>query len=220
MCGRFAQFNPVDVLKARFGIEAVTCDITPSYNIAPSKEVLALINHQGLRLGKLTWGFSLFRKEMGKKSGLIINARAETLHEKKTFAEALKKRRCLIMADGFYEWGNEAGKKIPYYFHLKDRAPFAFAGLWYVEKPRDGIPQSSCVIITRKAEGAISDIHHRMPAIIDMDHVRKWLSDDRTGHSCDTILQEHCVTDLAFRRVSELVNRASFDSPACIEELN
>jgi putative SOS response-associated peptidase YedK len=116
MCGRFAQFNPLDILKARFEIETVTAIPAPSYNIAPTREVPVLIDHQGLRLGIMKWGFTFSHAPKDRKPGLIINARAETLGEKKTFREAFARRRCLILADGFYEWKQEGKTKIPFYF--------------------------------------------------------------------------------------------------------
>ena len=168
MCGRFAQFNPLDILKARFEIETVTAVPAPSYNIAPTREVPVLIDHQGLRLGTLPWGFTFSHAPKGKKPGLIINARAETLSEKKTFREAVERRRCLILADGFYEWKQEGKTKIPWYFFLPDRQPFAFAGLWQTIHKEDGSSTGACVIITRNADGPIRAIHDRMPAIVAM----------------------------------------------------
>lgn len=217
MCGRFAQFNPLDILKARFEIETVTAIPAPSYNIAPTREVPVLIDHQGLRLGTLPWGFTFSHAPKGKKPGLIINGRAETLSEKKTFREALERRRCLILADGFYEWKQEGKTKIPWYFFLPDRQPFAFAGLWQTIHKEDGSSTGACVIITRSADGPIRAIHDRMPAIVAMDRIRNWLAQDSNGLATpEQILAEGCVTDLHGHPVSALVNRAGFDGPQCL----
>ena len=220
MCGRFAQFNPLDILKARFEIETVTAIPAQSYNIAPTREVPVLIDHQGLRLGTLPWGFTFSQAPKGKKPGLVINARAETLSEKKTFREAFERRRCLILADGFYEWKQEGKTKIPWYFFLPDRQPFAFAGLWQTIHKEDGSPTGACVIITRSAEGPIRAIHERMPAIVAMDKVRDWLGkDSKNVATPEQILAEGCITDLQYHPVSPLMNRAGFDGPQCVEDV-
>lgn len=189
----------------------------PSYNIAPSRNVPVLIDHQGLRLGTLPWGFTFSHAPKGKKPGLIINARAETLSEKKTFREAFERRRCLILADGFYEWKQEGKTKIPWYFFVPDRQPFAFAGLWQPIPREDGSSTGACVIITRNAQGSIRAIHDRMPAIVAMDRIRDWLAQDSNGLATpEQILAEGCVTDLQCHPVSALVNRAGFDGPQCL----
>jgi putative SOS response-associated peptidase YedK len=220
MCGRFAQFNPLDILKARFEIETVTAIPAPSYNIAPTREVPVLIDHQGLRLGIMKWGFTFSHAPKDRKPGLIINARAETLGEKKTFREAFARRRCLILADGFYEWKQEGKTKIPFYFSLPDRQPFAFAGLWQTIQKEDGSSTGACVIITRNAEGPIRAVHDRMPAIVDMDRIRDWLAQGSTDQAMhEQILADGCITDLHSHPVSPLVNSAGFDSPQCIEDI-
>ncbi len=218
MCGRFAQFNPVDILKARFDIETIAGTVAPCYNIAPGREVAVLAQHQGLRLGTLSWGFTAHDTVKDRKPGLLINARAETLMERRTFKEAFLRRRCLIVADGFYEWKKEGKARIPYYFHLPDYQPFAFAGLWDTFHEKDGSTRKACVIITRSAEGPIRDVHHRMPAIVSMDRLKPWLSADSGAPAFhEKILSDHCVTDLQYHRVSSQVNAALFDSPLCIE---
>lgn len=220
MCGRFAQFSPKDILNAQFEIDALTCTVTPSYNIAPTREVLALIHHGELRLGTLRWGLLPFwMKDQGNKTG-IINARSETLSEKPVFRQALLKRRCLILADGYYEWAKEGKRSLPYFVYLPTKEPFGFAGLWESWSDADGGKHSSCAIITRESEGELRAIHTRMPVILNRDGRGIWLNSDiRDGALLQDALMEKGLVNFDFHRVSERVNAVSFDGPECIEKI-
>lgn len=221
MCGRFAQFSPIDVLKAQFVIETVVCNVIPDYNITPSQEVLSIVRRGGLRLGALRWGLvPPWMKEKGKSRG-IINARSESLAEKPLFAKALAHKRCLIPADGYYEWGIMEGKKMPYYFYLPSKKPFGFAGIWDSFHDNNGNKHSSCAIITREAEGALCEIHSRMPVILDGQGMDVWLDSEMTNEKqLQGILADHSICDLSFHRVTEKVNSASFNEPGCVEKVS
>lgn len=220
MCGRFAQFSPIDLLKAQFAIDIVTCDVRPSYNITPSQEIVSIVRKNGLRLGILTWGLVPgWIKEEGKSRG-IINARAETLAEKPSFRRALTHKRCLIPADGYFEWGECDGKKVPYFFYLPSKKPFGFAGIWDSYHDDQGKRHSSCAIITREARGSLHDIHSRMPVILDGQGIEGWLDSGMTERKqLLSILERRSICDLSFHRVTDRMNSASFNEPACVEKV-
>ncbi|MGH8646969.1 MAG: SOS response-associated peptidase [Gammaproteobacteria bacterium] len=173
MCGRFARFSPVQKFAKLFGVQA-GFGLIPRYNVAPTQAALAARNTpQGRReLVTLHWGLIPFwAKE--RKTG-IINARAETVATKPSFQQAFRQRRCLIAADGFYEWKRVDGRKQPYYIGLKDRQPFAFAGLWeHWEGGWEII--DSCTIIVTQANKQVGAIHDRMPVILDPEDYELWL---------------------------------------------
>jgi len=220
MCGRFAQHSSISVLKKTFHIDTVTCDIKPNYNIAPTHPVLSIIYHNGNRLGKLHWGLvPSWSKDLSKAAGLI-NARAETLDKRPSFRQAFKQRRCLIIADGFYEWKKENNVKQPWYFALPSGDPFAFAGLWETWKHNDGSAYHSCAIITTGASESVSKIHNRMPAILLPDARNAWL--DPTIHDSNKlkkILMEGCLHDVQGFPVSKRIDSATNNDAACMEPI-
>ena len=131
MCGRFVGYRNLDELKEIFPIDRSACEVTANYNVAPSQEILAIFNHQGQNwLDKFHWGLVPFWAKDPSIGNRMINARAETVAEKPSFKNAFKNRRCLIIADGFYEWKGAKGQKQPLFITLPNRKPFAFAGLW------------------------------------------------------------------------------------------
>jgi putative SOS response-associated peptidase YedK len=150
----------------------------------------------------------------------MINARAETVAVKPGFREAFKKRRCLIPADGFYEWKKINGQKQPLFITLSDQSPFAFAGLWetWTAKQNPAAPYRSCTIITRAAAGRMQTIHHRMPVILHPQAYAAWLDSATTQpEPLQQILQAHAVTDLHFRPVSRQVNAVRTNDPSNIK---
>lgn len=180
MCGRFTLFSEPGDLARLFAVDEVRTDpMPPRYNIAPTQEVYAVAEHPegARRLGTLRWGFvPHWAKEA--RSG-PINARAETLREKPMFRDSFVKRRCIIPADGFYEWREDpqTGAKLPHYARRSDHTPLAFAGLWSVWYPDDDErePLRTCVIITTDAIGSLKEIHPRMPAMLPPDAWDVWL---------------------------------------------
>ena len=178
MCGRFTLFSTYETLIKRFGIEAAIAeeDYEVSYNIAPSQQVLAVINDGSKnRLGYLRWGFipSWAKDEsIGYK---MINARAESLSEKRSFKNAYQKHRCLIVANAFYEWRKAGEEKRPFCIKLKSDEPFGFAGLWESWRAQEGKLVHSCTIITTKANEAVSAVHERMPVILKQEDEKLWL---------------------------------------------
>ena len=217
MCGRFVQFSSLRTLETQFPIDSIAGEVVASYNIAPTQEVLAIIHQNGRRLEKLRWGLvPSWSKDISGASRLI-NARAETAAQKPSFRAAFKRRRCLIMADGFYEWQGKKGSKQPYFFTLPSSRPFAFGGLWETWKSNDAADDDpvykSCTILTTAASESLRGVHHRMPVILQPEAYEDWL--DPEIHDTDrlaAVLQNHRVRRMQYYPVSKLVNRVQNNS--------
>src|SRR5215470_10325551 len=176
MCGRYTLNRSAKELLERFAVQQVLFPVAARYNIAPSQEVAVVLNDKDTRcLEQLKWGLIPFWVKDLKKTKPLINARAESLAEKPSFKQALARRRCLIPADGFYEWKSEAATRTPMYIQMRDHRLFAFAGLWEEWKAPDGTPLRTCAIITVPANRIMSDIHERMPAILQAGEEALWL---------------------------------------------
>lgn len=178
MCGRFTLFTDIEEIKERFNIQgSFDEEYQFSYNIAPSQSVLAVIN-DGIRnrLGYLRWGLIPFWAKDEKAGYKMINARAETIAEKASFRNAYKKKRCLIIADSFYEWKKTPERKIPMRIKLKNHAPFGMAGLWESWKSPEGISIYSCSVITTVPNELMTSIHDRMPVILKSEDEKDWLN--------------------------------------------
>ncbi|KOR78611.1 SOS response-associated peptidase [Peribacillus frigoritolerans] len=178
MCGRFTLFTDIEEIKERFDIQgSFHEEYQFSYNIAPSQSVLSVIN-DGVRnrLGYLRWGLIPFWAKDEKAGYKMINARAETIAEKASFRNAYKKKRCLIIADSFYEWKKTPERKIPMRIKLKNHAPFGMAGLWESWKSPEGISIYSCSVITTVPNELMTSIHDRMPVILKPEDEKDWLN--------------------------------------------
>jgi putative SOS response-associated peptidase YedK len=195
MCGRFSLNITLEQIQQHFPDDVVTCEIEPRPEVFPSQQVPTIIMHKSkMRLGLLTWG--LIPSWAKKKKGAgHINARTETLDQMPSFRESFKKRRCLIIADGFYEWKadpEKSNKKTRYYFQLPSKKPFAFAGLWDTWQKN----YYGCAIITRDAVGKVRNIHDRMPCVLKPDVYVDWLNPlNRDAHGFKEILTNHCFDD-------------------------
>jgi putative SOS response-associated peptidase YedK len=217
MCGRFAQFTVLENLQSRFPIDTVACEITPSYNVAPSQEILSIIRLEENRLLKLHWGIVPFWVKDIKKAAKPINARVETAAEKPSFKAAFRYRRCLILADGFYEWKKIGSRKQPWFLTLPEKRPFAFAGLWDAWTGDDGAVYHSCTILTTAASDSIREIHHRMPIVLNPDAFYEWLNPDNQDTSkLDNLLREQTVQKFIACPVSTYVNSPKNNDPKCI----
>lgn len=178
MCGRFTLFTDIEEIKERFDIQgSFDGEYQFSYNIAPSQSVLSVINDGARnRLGYLRWGLIPFWAKDEKVGYKMINARAETIAEKASFRNAYKKKRCLIIADSFYEWKKTPERKIPMRIKLKNHAPFGMAGLWESWKSPEGISIYSCSVITTVPNEIMTSIHDRMPVILKPEDEKDWLN--------------------------------------------
>jgi putative SOS response-associated peptidase YedK len=180
MCGRFAFYSPSEATAQLFGVQS-SYAVEARYNIAPTQFIAAI--RQGdddeRELSMLRWGLVPFWAKDPSIGNRMINARAETIAEKPSFRNAYRKRRCLVLADGFYEWHTEAGVKVPYFISLADGKPFAFAGLWenWQSKESDESLETT-TIITTAANDFLSRLHHRMPVVLQPDTATRWLDGD------------------------------------------
>ena len=180
MCGRFAFYSPTEATAALFGVRSVP-EVKPRYNIAPTQTIAAVrVSAEDSReLALLRWGLVPFWATDPSIGNRMINARAETVAEKPSFRAAYRKRRCLILADGFYEWRKEADGKTPYYITLASGEPFGFAGLWEDWHSKDtGEALQTTAIITTAANEFMTQIHHRMPVVLQKDAADRWLDGD------------------------------------------
>jgi putative SOS response-associated peptidase YedK len=179
MCGRYVLIEEKpEVLYARFDIQNTLEDWKPNYNITPGMNMPVVVSHSPNSIERMRWGLIPYwakDKNIGYK---MINARAETIAIKPSFNKPLRTQRCLIPANGFYEWQKKDTNKIPYFIHLPDNALFAFAGIYDVWQDTDGQEVKSYSIITTQANSAVSPIHDRMPVILDKDEERDWLNSD------------------------------------------
>ena len=178
MCGRFAFYSPTEAAAALFGV-AGSLDVEPRYNIAPTQYVAAIRNaQQGEReLVMLRWGLVPFWAKDPSIGNRMINARAETVAEKPSYRNAYKHRRCIVLADGFYEWRKQGNAKTPYFISLESGQPFALAGLWEDWTDRDsGESLQTTTLITTDANDFMSQLHHRMPVILEAVTATDWLA--------------------------------------------
>ena len=181
MCGRFAFYSPAEATAALFGASG-SLDIEPRYNVAPTQYVASVRNAEAgdvRELVLLRWGLIPFWAKDPAIGNRMINARAETVAEKPAFRAAFRRRRCLVLADGFYEWHKEGPAKIPYFITLADEQPFAFAGLWEHWRSKESDDEiESTTLITANANEFMSSLHHRMPVILEAETAERWLAGD------------------------------------------
>ncbi|MES0856344.1 SOS response-associated peptidase [Geobacillus sp. G4] len=220
MCGRFTLTVDLLALQERFHFR-YEGSLAPRFNIAPGQDVLTIVAEGGERVGKMMcWGLVPFWAKDVRIGAKMINARAETIDEKASFRHAFKRRRCLILADGFFEWKKERTKKVPYRFTLKTGEPFAFAGLWERWDGPSGRLET-CTIITTRANELIAPIHDRMPVILPPERHEDWL-DPRLDDSeyLKSLLLSYPQEQMQMYEVAPLVNSPKNDVSACIEPVN
>ncbi len=211
MCGRFIGYRQLDELQQFFPIDRANCDVAANFNVAPTQEILAIYTYEGENwLDRFHWGLVPFWAKDPSIGNRMINARAETIDEKPSFKNAFKKRRCLIIADGFYEWKGTKGQKQPMLITLPDKKPFAFAGLWEIwYKNKQAPAYRSCTIITTEASASIREIHHRMPVILKPEVYKDWLNPQyQNTENLKHILAVERLTELTSYPVSKQVNSA------------
>jgi len=225
MCGRFTLRTPTNVLVQQFLFDTAP-ELSPRYNIAPTQEVAAvrLDEDRQRELAMLHWGLIPSWADDAKIGNRMINARAESVADKPAYRAAFKRRRCLIPADGFYEWKaaeKKGERKQPFLFHMDDHRPFAFAGLWETWKDKedaDAQPIQSCTIITTNANDLAANVHDRMPVILDSEDYEMWLDPEFEDRDRLTaMLRPYDGDDLVADPVSTRVNSPQNDDPDCVE---
>jgi putative SOS response-associated peptidase YedK len=217
MCGRFTQSQSPEKVARQFGLETVPT-LPPRYNIAPTQDVpVVLETSQGRQFTQLYWGLIPSWSKDPKIGSRMINARSETVTEKPSFRTAFRKRRCLIVADGFYEWQRINGAKQAHFFYLPDaageRSPFAFAGLWEHWESAEGDVIRSCTILTTEANETLRPIHDRMPVILPPDAYGPWLQPNQTEDVLLSLLRPYAEDAMAEFLVGPEVNSPRNDRP-------
>lgn len=221
MCGRFTLFTPLEEIIDRFAIEdPFNGDYKLSYNIAPSQSVLSVINDgKRNRLGYLRWGLIppwAKDRNIGYK---MINARAETILQKASFKHAYRKRRCLIVADSFYEWKKGPDGKTPMRIKLKDDSPFGMAGVWEAWTSPEGEKIYSCSVITTRPNELMVDIHDRMPVILSPEDEERWLDPHQDPALLQSCFQPFEAGKMEAFEVTADVNSPKNNSPHLIQSI-
>ena len=219
MCGRYTLTNPDPArLRARFDLLGSLEQVEPPrFNIAPTDPVLAVRRRDGARdLGRLRWGLVPGGWAEGKGARPLINARAESLATQPAFAESFRERRCLIPADGFYEWLSDERGKRPVWLSRPDRELFGFAGIW-AELARGDEVLHSCAIVTCAPNRTLQPIHDRMPVVLDPDSEDTWLDPERSAQELIRLLVPAPDEALVGLEVSDLVNDVREDGPALLK---
>ena len=219
MCGRFALTVDPANLQDAFPEFTFSGQLAPRFNIAPTQPVLVIPNDGAGRADFFVWGLIPSWAKDPSIGARMINARAETLAEKPSFRSAYRYRRCLILADGFFEWQAQVGSKakVPHYIRLKSGRPFAFAGLWEDWHAPDGSQVKSATIITTQPNELIARLHNRMPIILPPDTYARWLEPSpRQPSDLQGLLAPYPAEAMSAHPVSTLVNSPANDRPECI----
>jgi putative SOS response-associated peptidase YedK len=218
MCGRFAQKSPTKKISKQFKVEEVP-PLVKRYNVAPTQAVLAVRESEGGREATFfKWGLVPRWAKDAAIGNRLINARSETVTEKPSFREAFARRRCLVPADGFFEWSRRGERKRPFYFHMRDGEPFAIAGLWE-RWGGDGEPLETCTLLTTGANELLAPYHDRMPVILRPEDYDLWLDVGMKGAELLNLLRPYSHEEMSAYAVSTLVNSPSHDEPRCVESL-
>lgn len=218
MCGRYSLISNMDELQQRFGFRAGDLRYTRRYNVAPTQEILAVTNTgEGNRVQFMRWGLIPFWAKDSKIGSRMINARAETVVDKPSYREAFQERRCMVLADGFYEWRKEGKLKLPMRVVLKNGDPFGFAGLWGTWKNPEGEQVKTCTIITTEPNALMEPIHNRMPVMLTKEAEAQWLDPtNRDTAELREFLVPYAASEMEAYQVSDLVNRPQNDVPEII----
>ncbi|MDN7244941.1 SOS response-associated peptidase [Planococcus shenhongbingii] len=224
MCGRYSLYADYSAILERFDIDEVTFgeeEYSESYNIAPSQQVVAVVNDGTKnRLGFLKWGLVPPWAKDEKIGYKMINARAETAAEKPSFRNAFKKKRCLVVADSFYEWKRTDDGKTPMRIKLKSGEPFAFAALWESWKSPEGKTVNTCSILTTKANELMGSIHDRMPVILSKEAEKVWLDPKvQDEEVLGNLLKPFDSAQLEAYEVSDAVNSPKNNGPELIQKV-
>jgi len=235
MCGRFTLATPASEWAALFRLDEIP-DVEPRFNIAPTQDVAVvrappgLREHPGLHLAPpgspvpreiatMRWGLiPRWAREIGSGQPLI-NARSETVAEKPSFRDSYRERRCLVVADGFYEWQAAGKHKQPYWIGLPGGQPFGFAGLWDRWKAEDGHTIESCTILTTDANESLRALHDRMPVIVAPEQFDLWMDPDTIPWELEPLLSPYPGGDIEFYPVTTRVNYVANDDALCMEPM-
>ncbi|MCY4063099.1 MAG: SOS response-associated peptidase [Chloroflexi bacterium] len=217
MCGRYTLTADADSIQLAFNLASVDGYELPRYNIAPSQQLAVITDRDPQALSYMKWGLVPSWAKDPKIGNRMINARSETAAEKPSFRTAFKKRRCLIPADGYYEWQKRGKKKIPTFIQHAERDLFAFAGLWESWKQPDESWLHTCAILTTEANEKLSPIHHRMAVIIEPEDYELWLAPrELVPDEWRPLMLGPRPEQLKFHEVSTAVNSPANDNPTLV----
>ena len=218
MCGRFVRSSTVATIADEFNVGQASLEMTPSYNVSPTQDIV-ILTHKGTRqLVRCRWGFVPSGAGDSSIGSRMINARAETVASKPAFSTAFKRQRCLVIADGFYEWIKKGGKRVPVYLSLKSGKPFGFAGLYNPWTSPAGERICTCTVITTASNELLAGVHDRMPAIIPKDRQDLWLHPGETDPDIlQKLLKPFPPGELEMHQVSSKVNYTRYDNPDAIK---
>jgi len=221
MCGRFTLFLDAETLKEDFGLVSVPVDYSPHYNVAPSTQVLAVRDAMERKAEWFRWGLVPSWAKDPAIGNRMINARSETLLEKPSFRNAVQRRRCLILANGFYEWQRGQGKSAssPFYFQRKDRKPVAFAGLWEFWRSPEGEELRTSTIITCAANQVVAPVHERMPVMLSLEECYDWILPG-PAEKVMPLLTPYDPVLMEAIPVSRAVNAPGYNAPELIQPVN
>lgn len=218
MCGRYTLTTPLDELVAVFDVPRPAFEYRPRYNIAPTQNAPVLArDDDGRRVGLLRWGLIPFWADDPAIGNRMINARSETAASKPAFRAAFRSRRCLVLADGFFEWRKEGSGKQPYWIHRPGEEPFTMAGLWERWEPDEGDPVHTFTILTRDATEELRDLHDRMPVVLDGGRRDAWIDRERDPEELEALLGDPPEGEFEWHPVSTVVNSPRNDVPECVE---
>lgn len=211
MCGRYGfTLSDKEKIKKTFSLKKIDIDLVPRYNFAPGQSVPVILNEMPEELTQARWGLVPSWAKDEKSGYKMINARSETIFEKPAFRGPIRKKRCLIPAEFFYEWKKEESGKQPYCIRLRSKEMFAFAGIWdFWEKNENAL--LTCSIITCSANKIISEIHDRMPVIIDQGHFNQWLADNEEK-KIKSLLVPFNDKQMEVYKISNLINSPEHES--------
>lgn len=224
MCGRYSQSQSAEIIAQAFQVDNVPT-LKPRYNIAPTQSVPTVLQtsaSSNRQFKMLHWGLIPSWAKDPKMGAKLINARAETVAQKPAFRTAFRQRRCLVLADGFYEWQQQESKKEkqPFYFRRSDRSLFAFAGLWEHWVDTTGEEIESCTLLTTEPNELMRPIHNRMPVILDPKDYDLWLDlEVKQSELLEPLLRPYPSEEMMAYPVSKTVNKPSNDSAQCIESI-
>jgi len=218
MCGRFVLTANTEAIQTSFDLTTMPATMQPRYNIAPTQPVALITNESPHELTFYKWGLIPSWSKDVSAASKMINARSESAAEKPAFRSAFKRRRCIIPADGFYEWQQREGEKVPLFIHFKDRELFGMAGLWEVWHDPDGGEIRTCTILTSDANDFMKPIHNRMPVILHKDDYPLWLSPSEEPISVlQGLMKPYEGDNLTAYPVSKMINRPGNDAPELIQ---
>ncbi len=219
MCGRFDIHTTLEIIAKIFDVDDVACDFVPNYNAAPSQQI-PIVVHTGNknRLILSTWGFLPSWAQEARTAYSMINARAETIDSSRSYKEAFFSTRCLVVADGFYEWQRRGTMKVPSYIRLRSGVPMAFAGLYNAWRPPEGGERCTSTIVTTDANELVSRLHDRMPVILHREDYARWLNPEvHDTVMLKSLLRPFPSGALEAYPVSPRVNSPAFNSPDAIK---